>query len=114
MKKYKKTSGSPAENVQVNEEFVAYGMKQLDSKDRISLGGKLKKMISDKLDMEGFQVFLGKDGDILLRPTVAIPAREAWVFRNPKAMGAIREGLEDACHGRIIKVKKLEDYLKKI
>ena len=114
MKKYKKPSSAAAETIEVNEEFMAYGMKQLDSKDRISLGGKLKKIINSKMDMEGFQVFLGKDGDILLRPTVAIPAREAWVFKNPEVIGAIRRGVEDIKEGRVIHVTNMEEFLKKL
>ena len=114
MKKYKKPSKVVTDSIEVNEEFVSYGMKQLDSKDRISLGGKLKRIISDKMDMEGFQVFLGKDGDILLRPTVAIPAREAWVFKNPEVIGAIREGLEDIKNGRVTRVDNIEEFLKKL
>ena len=110
MKKYKKQA-TTQDTMEVREEFVAYGMKQLDSKDRISLGGKLKKMLGN---LDGFQVFVGKDGDILLRPSVSIPAREAWVFKNPEVIGAIRAGIADAKAGRIIRVKNLEEYLKKL
>jgi hypothetical protein len=114
MKKYKKTSESKNETIEVREDFMPFGMKQLDSKDRISLGGKLKKIISEKMDMEGFQVFLGADGDILLRPTVAIPAREAWIFKDPGVIGGIRQGLDDVKHGRVVKVDNLEEFLKKL
>lgn len=100
--------------MEVREEFAPYGMKQLDSKDRISLGGKLKKIIDGKMDVEGFQVFLGRDGDILLRPAVAIPSNEAWIYRKPGTIGAIREGLEQAKQGKTKRVDNLEDYLKKL
>ncbi|HRU38411.1 MAG TPA: hypothetical protein P5511_00940 [Candidatus Goldiibacteriota bacterium] len=42
MKKYKKQA-AVKHTLTVKEEFTAYVMKQLDSKDRISFGGKLKK-----------------------------------------------------------------------
>jgi len=114
MKTYKKPEKASEGAIEVKEEFVPYGMKQLDSKDRIALGGKLKKMISDKMAVEGFQVFVGSDGDILLRPTVAIPAMEAWIYRNPKVIGAIRKGMEDACGGRLVRAGKVEDLFKKL
>lgn len=60
------------------------------------------------------QVFLGRDGDILLRPAVAIPGNEAWIYRKPGAIGAIREGLGQAGEGKTKKVDDLEDYLKKL
>jgi|ERR1035437_1325077 hypothetical protein len=114
MKTYKKSPKSQKESIEVNEEFMPYGTKQLDSKDRITLGGKLKKILGDKMAVEGFQVFVGKDGDILLRPSVSIPAREAWVFKNPEVIGAIRQGIEDAKAGRLIRVDDLKDFLKKL
>lgn len=114
MKKYKKPPKAAEGFMEVKEEFVPYGMKQLDSKDRISLGGKLKKIIDAGMDIEGFQVFVGKDGDILLRPAVAIPSKEAWIYRNPERIGAIREGLEQAKQGKTRRVDNLEDYLKKL
>lgn len=110
MKKYKKQA-KPQETMEVREEFTAYGMKQLDSKDRISLGGKLKKIIGN---MDGFQVFVGKDGDILLRPSISIPANEAWIYKNPEVIGAIRKGLADVKAGRTIRVDDLESFLKKL
>lgn len=102
------------ETFEIKEEFVPYGTKQLDSKDRITLGGKLKKLLGGKSGIEGFQVFVGKDGDILLRPSVSIPAREAWVFKNPEVIGAIRRGMEDIKAGRTVKVDDLDEFLKKL
>ena len=114
MKKYKKPPKTEAQSIEVNEEFTAYGMKQLDSKDRISLGGKLKKMIGNDMALDGFQVFVGKDGDILLRPSVSVPVNEAWIYKNPEVIGALRKGLEDAKAGRLIRVDYLESFLKKL
>lgn len=63
---------------------------------------------------EGFQVFLGKNWDILLRPAVSSPANEAWVYKNPKVIGALRKGLEDAKAGRIIHIDNLEEFFKNL
>jgi len=114
MKKYNKTNKQPEGFMEVREEFVPYGIKQLDSKDRISLGGKLKKIINGKMDIDGFQIFVGRGGDILLRPAVSIPGNEAWIYRKPGVIDALREGLKQAGEGKTKRVDNLEDYLKKI
>ena len=112
MKTYNKPKKTNKETIEVNEEFTPYGMKQLDSKDRITLGGKLKKMISNKMVVDGVQVFVSRTGDILLKPTVRVPAREAWIYKNPEVIGAIRKGLEDARAGRLTHVDNLDKFIK--
>ncbi len=47
-------------------------------------------------------------------PTAEIPDREAWVYRNPMVIGAIRKGLEDALSGRFIRVDNGNDFFKKL
>jgi hypothetical protein len=32
------------------------------------------------------------------------PSTEAWLFKNPEALGAVRRGLADAAEGRVSKV----------
>ncbi len=113
MKKYKTSEKQTGETIEVREEFVPYGMKQLDSKDRISLGGRLKKTLTGRMAVEGFRVFLGDNGDILLRPTVSIPAGEAWIYRNPGVIGSIRQGLKDAAEGRTERIDDIEAFLRK-
>ena len=114
MKKYDKTNKQPEGFMEVREEFVPYGIKQLDSKDRISLGGKLKKIINGKMDSDGVQLFVGRGGDLLLRPAVSIPGNEAWIYRKPGVIDALREGLKQAGEGKTKRVDNLEDYLKKL
>jgi len=33
-------------------------------------------------------------------PSVSVPAHEAWLFKNRRALAMVRRGLEDAKHGR--------------
>jgi hypothetical protein len=40
--------------------------------------------------------FVGKDGD----PSVSVPIREIWLYRNPIALGKVREGLSQAAEGK--------------
>ena len=65
-----------------------------DAKGRITLG-PLAKGISS------FVVSKEADGRLTLEPYKEIPAREAWLFENPVAIGKVRQGLNDAAAGRL-------------
>lgn len=65
-----------------------------DAKGRITLGALAKGISS-------FVVSKGEDGRLTLEPYKEIPAREAWLFENPVAIGKVRQGLSDAAHGRL-------------
>lgn len=41
-----------------------------------------------------------KDGNIVLKPFTEIPAREAWLFENAAALGAVKVGLAQAAEGK--------------
>lgn len=41
-----------------------------------------------------------KDGTIILKPMVAIPANEAWIYNNPKLLNEIKKGLHEAKHNK--------------
>jgi hypothetical protein len=62
-----------------------------DSRKRIALGRAL-----ENLDDASFNVYLDADGRIILDPQVTIPASEAWLFRNRKALDSVRRGLGEA------------------
>src|SRR3989338_8707764 len=89
--------------LEVKEMFMLVDTRTLDSKHRITVGGKLQKLITGKMNIDSYQVFIGKEGDILLRPAVSIPSSEAWAYRNPKVIGKIRKGLKDAAEGKVEK-----------
>lgn len=69
----------------------------LDSQNRVTLG-KLLSGISSKL-------FDAKvvDGKIVLEPMEAVPEKEAWLYKNPKALKSVMKGLHDAQEGKIKK-----------
>ncbi|MEI6863514.1 MAG: hypothetical protein WCK38_03840 [Candidatus Omnitrophota bacterium] len=98
--------------LEVREMFMLVDTRQLDSKHRITVGGKLQKLISGKMNIDSYQIFIGKEGDILLRPAVSVPSNEAWVYRNPKVIGRIRQGLKEAAEGATEKVDDLESFLR--
>ena len=103
------------DSVMVNEEFVSFDTRPLDSKHRITLGGRLLKAVSQKVrKVDSYQVLVGKGGDILLRPSVSIPASEAWIYENPRVIGKIRKGLEEAKQGKMEAVHDLDAFLNKL
>lgn len=67
----------------------------LDSQNRVTLG-KLLKGISTRLF--DAQVVNGK---IMLEPMEVIPEKEAWLYKNPKALQSVMKGLKDAKEGKI-------------
>ncbi len=65
----------------------------LDKKKRLALGKVLGAS-----RVTSFEVYETPDG-YLLKPKVSIPARELWVFENPKAKESLARGLaQDARH----------------
>ena len=50
---------------------------------------------------------LAKDGN-----RVSIPAHEAWLYKNKKALDSVRKGLEEARQGKLSKAP--EDFSKYI
>ena len=62
--------------------------KVVDSKGRIALGNRFigKTVIIDDSDPDR----------IVVTPAVVIPEREAWLYRNEKALTSVRQGLAEA------------------
>lgn len=67
-----------------------------DSRKRIALGRAL-----DDLGDASFNVYRDEAGRIILEPHVSIPASEAWLFRNRKALDSVRRGLGQAAEGKV-------------
>jgi len=70
-------------------------MVRPDEKGRISLGHLADgvsrfSVVEDK-----------KHHRIILEPYTEIPAREAWLFKNPKALAELKQGIKDAEEGRV-------------
>ena len=114
MKTIKSHSKAKKETVDIHEEFIPYQTKLLDSKYRITLGGRLSKLIGRRMNAEAYQIFVGRNGDILLRPSVSIPSNEAWVYQNPQVIGKVRKGLQEAREDKTERVDDLESFLEKL
>lgn len=87
-----------------DEHFEELTEVRPDTKNRISLG-KMKPARGTT-----YKVYCNYVGQIILDPQVAVPAYEAWLFKNPKAAQQVRQGLKEAREGRLTKAK--EDYTK--
>ncbi|MEA3506683.1 MAG: hypothetical protein U9R36_04235 [Elusimicrobiota bacterium] len=75
MKAEKKKTAETFE--EINETFVLKDIKTLDNRNRINIGSELvEKLIGSFSEVDSFKIFLGEEGDILLRPAANIPSRE--------------------------------------
>ena len=74
-----------------------------DSKGRIALG-KLASGVSS------FRARLLEDGNLILEPFAEIPAREAWLFDNPTALDAVKQGLAQAAGGKSRALGSFAEY----
>ena len=98
-----------------NEEFKPVGISSLDSKNRITLRDKLMKGTPlNHMEIDSFEVFVGNEGDILLRPMANIPSKELWVHQNPEVLESVQRGIRDIKEGRVTKVKSLDNFFKEL
>lgn len=75
-----------------------------DSKGRITLGRFANGVSS-------FVVSQDDDGRLLLEPYKEVPAREAWLFENPEAIGKVRQGLADLAADRLVDRGDFSQYV---
>ena len=73
--------------------------KTVDARGRLTLGPKYANTLVIVRERE--------DGGLEIVPAEAVPAREAWLYRNPEALKAVREGIEDARAGRFAETPDL-------
>ena len=66
--------------------------KLVDSKGRLALGNRYAGRMVLIDDSEPDR--------LIIIPAVAIPDREAWLYRNDEAINLVREGLAQAREGR--------------
>lgn len=97
--------------LRIEDEFIPIDTRPLDSKHRITLSGKIYRFLEGKMKIDSYKIFIGRGGDILLRPSVSIPSKEAWVYKNPEVIGKIRKGIEEAKEGKTEKVDDLEKFM---
>jgi ABC-type nitrate/sulfonate/bicarbonate transport system substrate-binding protein len=77
-----------------------------DAKKRVTLGKAMTGLDEDVR----FDMYLNESGQILLDPQVSIPASEAWLYRNPEAIDAVRRGLQEAAEGKAAPAGSFASY----
>jgi hypothetical protein len=76
-----------------------------DSRRRIALG----RALAD-LEDASFNIYRDEEGRIILDPQVSIPASEAWLFQNPKALDSVRRGLAEAADGKTTAIGSFAEF----
>ena len=77
-----------------------------DAKKRLTLGRALAGMDQDIR----FDVYRNEAGQLILDPRLSVPAREAWLFRNPAALAAVKRGLAEAADGKTRRLGSFAKY----
>ncbi len=93
-------------NVIRDSNFEEYGEARVDSKNRITLGRSAPGKISS------YKIYRNAMGQIILDPQVSIPAHEAWLYQDKKAMKLVQKGLDQIKKGQVVDAD--EDYTKYI
>lgn len=78
---------------------------QLDERKRLALG----KVAAQG---DGYRVYVNEDGQILLDPVIAIPVREAWLYKNPEALARVQAGLADLAAGCFVEGPDLSLFVR--
>ena len=65
-----------------------------DAKKRLSLGSAMGHL------GVAYNIYRNRLGQIVLDPVKTIPAYEAWLFENKKALASVKRGLADSAAGR--------------
>lgn len=86
-----------------DDHFHEINEVRLDSKRRVALG-KVRHRY------ERYLAYENDAGQVVLDPQVIIPASEAWLYKNSKALKSVRQGLTDAKEGKLVKAS--EDFSK--
>jgi len=99
----------------IKEKFKLIGVGSLDSKKRITLKNKvIKEPPLNNMEIDAFEILVGSEGDILLRPMTNILSKELWVHQNPEALESIQRGIQNVKEGRVTKVKNLDKFFKEL
>lgn len=83
--------------------FYEVSEVQPDSKRRVVL----KRV---KNPGKSYRVYQNASGQILLDPLVTIPASEAWLYKNKKALASVRQGLKEAAEGKFVEMPSFAKY----
>lgn len=76
----------------------------MDARKRISLS----KLLPD-YEVCSFKAYT-EEGKIILEPMAEIPASELWLYKNPRALEEVQEGLKQSKEGKVHKRGSFAKY----
>jgi hypothetical protein len=74
--------------------------RTVDARSRLTLGPKYANRLVIVREHE--------DGAVEVIPAEAVPAHEVWLYKDPDALWAVRQGIEEARAGRFAKAPNLQ------
>jgi len=78
---------------------------KLDDRKRVGLGGARSLK-----DSTAYSVYENEAGQIILDPVRLVPESEIWLFKNKKALAAVRKGIEQAGRGEVHDLGSFAQY----
>lgn len=97
-----------------DEKFIYVDSKSVDNKHRINLGAKIFSLYKRITPPDEFEIFVSANGDVLLKPKMKIPAKEKWLFENPKAFLQFQRGIQDVIDGNVTEVENINELIKSL
>ena len=73
-----------------------------------------KRVVLKKVQIENgisYNIYVNKQGQILLDPQVTIPASELWIFDNKDVLAAVDKGMAESANGQLIKRGSFAEYV---
>lgn len=74
----------------------------------VAVDGRRRITLGAAAEHERYRVQKLDNGDILLTPLASIPARELDLWNDPELLALVKEGLEQAAAGKL--VRREEDF----
>lgn len=84
-----------------DDSFVEVGTVHTDARGRLTLAKPKKgQVVGLRLDTT-FKQYVGPNGEIRLVPMIEVPEVERWLYENPAALAALRQGIAEAGRGEV-------------
>lgn len=82
----------------------------MDDKQRICLTRMLTK--EEREDLDSFRMYR-EGAKIILEPVVEVPAKDHWIYKDPKALASLMKGIKDAEEGKLHDLGSFAKYVDK-
>ncbi len=89
--------------------FTRVTSVEADDKGRVTLGKVIQKPPT-QMAHGRFAVYVNDAGQIVLDPTLEIPVREQWIYKNAKALKALQRGLASAATKPMVDLGSFAKY----